>query len=138
MRTVELARAAIADIEAIQTYFVIEVGRPDLAERFEQALRQTLKELVRTPLIGSAWPTTQPRLRPLRRWFVDGFPNLMIFYVFEKNRLVVLAVLHGAVDLPANSKDGIDRRHQGLIGLMASAGQQSAGPAHWAKCEFDR
>ncbi|MFA7235371.1 MAG: type II toxin-antitoxin system RelE/ParE family toxin [Phycisphaeraceae bacterium] len=104
MRTVELTRAALADIEAIQTYFVIEVSRFDLAERFEQALRQSLKEPARTPLIGSAWPTARPRLRQLRRWFVDGFSNHMIFYVVEKNRLVVLAVLHGAMALPSQLK----------------------------------
>lgn len=108
MRTAELSRPALGDLQSIQDYFILDLGRPDLSERFEASLRRTLEQLTQTPEIGLAWPGAEPRLRTLRRWFVDGFPNHIIFYQSDPDRVVVLAIFHGAMDLPRRMRDRTD------------------------------
>ena len=86
--------SAWADIEAAAEWF--EELNPDVADKFFTALNQTFTELRRHPALG------RPRasLAGIRSWRLRGFENYLVFYRLAEGEIRILAVLHGARDLP--------------------------------------
>jgi plasmid stabilization system protein ParE len=70
------------------------------APRFMDSTEATLKWLLRRPGVGSHRDFDEPRLANVRSWAVKGFRNYLILYEIEEGGIYVLAVLHGARDLP--------------------------------------
>jgi len=77
----------------------------ETAARFFDAVEATIKWLAEMPGTGALRDFADPRLKNLRSWAVQGFPNHLIFYEVNDATVMVLAVLHGARDLPAALKD---------------------------------
>jgi toxin ParE1/3/4 len=77
------------------------IGRdsPAAAERFLQRVKQTFELLSRFPAAGRAWLSSEPELRGMRFWAVDGFPNHLIFYRIAGPKLDVVRVLHASRDV---------------------------------------
>jgi len=87
---------ALADIESLQTY--IEASSTEQAERFEINIALTLDDL-------SAFPKSRERLRhprladlSLRRSIIRGFPNHLIVYSYDGQRILIERVFHAAQD----------------------------------------
>jgi len=72
----------------------------DAALRFFDAVEHTLGGLAEMPGKGKRREFADERLSGLYSYSIDGFPNHLIFYTFDDRRLLVIAVLHGARDLP--------------------------------------
>lgn len=75
----------------------IAENNPDAAERFLEAAEDVFKLLKSHPRLG--------RLRSfsvlgMRSWVIADFPNYVVFYLPTKTEVQILAVLHGARDLP--------------------------------------
>jgi toxin ParE1/3/4 len=68
----------------------------DVARRFVDAVEISLKKLALRPGIGSLKDYDDPRLSGVRCWWVDGFPNHLIYYFPLADGIDVLAVMHGA------------------------------------------
>ena len=51
--------------------------------------------------MGVSYDTRDPRLAGLRRFPVSGFGNYLIFYRQIDGGIEVLAVVHGARDIPS-------------------------------------
>ena len=69
----------------------------DAADRFFTAAEQTFELLSQHPRIGRVRSFSIPGVRS---WAVSGFPNYLIFYLPTATEIQILAVLHGARDLP--------------------------------------
>ena len=77
---------------------------PDLAERFVDAVQETLQALTQTPALGrlrftrlTAWP----ELVGLRSWRVlPPFQRHLIFYRIDSENLLAERLIHGTRDLP--------------------------------------
>ena len=86
------------DILGIAT-FIARDSIP-IALRFIDATEITVKWLLEHPGAGHLRDFDDPRLARIRSWPVKGFRNHLIFYEVEPNGVFVLAVVHGARDLP--------------------------------------
>jgi toxin ParE1/3/4 len=92
-----LRAAAQRDLNAFADYLEAEAGK-DLAYRFVDAAQSSFKALGETPGLGAAIPSHNLALSGLRKWHVAGFPNYLIFYRPEENRVRIFRILHAASD----------------------------------------
>lgn len=84
----------------INTYvlWLREEADAEVAERFARAAIATFGKLAETPMMAPAIETRNPQLIGLRKWKVDGFPRMLIFYRPVGRVVQVVRVLHSAQD----------------------------------------
>jgi toxin ParE1/3/4 len=92
-----LRAAAQRDLNEFTDYLEAEAGK-EQAYRFVDAAESSFKALGETPGLGVSVPSHNPALDGLRKWHVAGFPNYLIFYRPEENRVRIFRILHGASD----------------------------------------
>jgi plasmid stabilization system protein ParE len=76
----------------------IAIDNPDAAGRFLDSAEKTFELLREFPHLG--------RLRNfsmggIRSWHLHGFNQYLVFYISRSGEVVIIAVLHGAMDLEA-------------------------------------
>ncbi|MBL8885788.1 MAG: type II toxin-antitoxin system RelE/ParE family toxin [Phycisphaerales bacterium] len=95
-----LANAAKRDIADIMVFLGEE--SLDACWRFEQLSFETMEMLVRMPRMGhERSDLAGPEFTGIRVVSVDEFPNYLILYRFNAERVFVIRVLHGARDVPS-------------------------------------
>jgi plasmid stabilization system protein ParE len=72
--------AALSIVE--QADYYLQASDVALAERWEQAVDQTIQSLLNSPERGARCRFRSPALAGLRWIFVPGFPKHMVFYQF--------------------------------------------------------
>jgi len=82
------------DLEEIIDY--LAARNPPAANRFAQAVHETIEDLARMPGMGSPKWFREKRLAGIRSWLVRGFPNHLILYRPVDVGIEVYAVVHGA------------------------------------------
>jgi toxin ParE1/3/4 len=82
-----------------QFLYLIDQGVPHAAERFIDAVDKTIMNLTRQPNIGTPKKLGNPRLKGLRKWPVEGFEVVGIYYLVADDVLRVIRVLHGKRDI---------------------------------------
>ena len=96
-----LTADAEKDIFEIVAY--ITQDSPKAAGEFFDELTATCNRLAEMPEMAQRVPKyireTAPILSDCRRWPIQRFPNYLIFYKLEKDRILVLRVLNGKRDL---------------------------------------
>ncbi len=92
-----LRRAAQQDIDSLADYLETEAGK-EAALRFVDSAQASFTALGVSPKLGPIVPTRKADLDGLRKWRVAGFPDYLIFYRPEQNRVRIFRVLHGAQD----------------------------------------
>lgn len=75
----------------------IAKDNPDAADRFFTAAKEAFELLTRFPALGRLRSFSVPGVRS---WVVPDFESYVIFYLPTKTEVQVLAVVHGARDLP--------------------------------------
>ena len=83
----------------------IAKDNPEAAGRFFDAAREAFELVARHPAIGRLRSYS---LAGVRSWVVPGFENYVIFYLPTPDEVQILAVLHGARDLPKAVKRRVD------------------------------
>jgi plasmid stabilization system protein ParE len=91
-----LRRREGVDDDVFEQAVYLAQRSPMTATRFVDAVETTLKELAKTPGIGSPKHFKNSALAAVRTWRVDGFPNHLIYYIPIAGGVDVLAILHGA------------------------------------------
>ena len=91
-----IAEKASADIEEIAFYLAQQ--SPVVENRFYQAFDKTIRLLAKSPELGELCRFKNPKTKGMRVWKISGFPNHLIFYRPQEDRLEILRVLHGARD----------------------------------------
>jgi toxin ParE1/3/4 len=79
--------------------YLDEMGGPELAARFTNAVYETFEALALMPRMGAPCGFRRPSLSRLRRWPVKDFENWLIFYQPNRNGLEIVHVLHGSRDI---------------------------------------
>lgn len=79
--------------------YLEQKGGVELAQHFLDASRATFEELAGMPRAGLLCDFRRPALRRLRRWWIKGFENWLVFYVPKRNGIEIVRVVHGARDI---------------------------------------
>ena len=95
-RRLILRRQVPADLLDIHDH--IAKDNIKVAVRFLNNVRGTPDRLVQVPGMGSL-KSFRLKLREVRSWPVEGFPNHLVYYRFTPNALIVPAVIHGSGDV---------------------------------------
>ena len=96
---VQLPRAE-ADLIGFYAYLG-EQASVETADRFLAAVERTLALIARSPGIGSPHETSNRRLPGLRSTPVSKFKRHILFYRTFDDRIELVRVLHGAMDIRA-------------------------------------
>src|SRR5262245_34525291 len=96
-RSVVVRSAARRDIDRCADY----IGRTSRAagRRFFGALQATVERLVELPGPGAPYEIENEFLQGLRLATVQGFENHLVFYLFTDEELILVRILHGALDV---------------------------------------
>jgi toxin ParE1/3/4 len=97
MASVHRRPAARRDLIAHAVYLAENAGQ-GTAERFLDNAEASFETLAAQPLIGAPLRLRHPELAGLRKWRVDGFDNLLIFYFPRLDGVSIVRVLHAASD----------------------------------------
>jgi len=91
--------AARDDILRQFRYYLIDQDKPEVANRFVEALERTIDIIMHTPNAGAPKHFSNESLVGLRSWPVEEFEDVRIYYLAEENVLRVIRVLHGKRDI---------------------------------------
>lgn len=69
----------------------------ETAERWYQALKDSIRFLEQHPFLGRRRADLQPD--GIRSWRISGFPRWLIFYTVRDERLVLLRLRSGSMNL---------------------------------------
>jgi toxin ParE1/3/4 len=72
---------------------------PAVADRFLDAVNESIDSVVAMPDAGTPKQFDNPRLKGLRTWSVKGFDEFRIYYLISDDLLIVVRVLHGRRDV---------------------------------------
>jgi toxin ParE1/3/4 len=89
--------AARRDLDGYVLWFRTEAD-PDTASRFAQAAIGTFGKLAGSPKIGPPVPSINPLLADIRKWRIEGFSKILIFYRPSTDGIAVIRILHAAQD----------------------------------------
>ena len=78
--------------------YLAENSSIETAERFLTSAEISFNELAKNPLIGSALTLRSPELSSMRKWCVNDFNNILIFYIPRHDGISVVRVIHAAQD----------------------------------------
>ncbi len=78
--------------------YLAENSSTETAERFLTSAETSFNELAKNPLIGSTLTLRSPELANMRKWCVNDFNNILIFYVPRHDGISVVRVIHAAQD----------------------------------------
>ena len=91
---------AVADDIVEQAAYLLRETSQDVALRFWERTEQTIRWLAQHPGAGHLRDFDDPQLANVRSWPVKGFRKHLILYEIERDGIYLLAVIHGAWDLP--------------------------------------
>ncbi|HVR74271.1 MAG TPA: type II toxin-antitoxin system RelE/ParE family toxin [Planctomycetota bacterium] len=89
-----------AQRDIVECALFIAKDQPLAAERFLDAVEETVRLLAEHPHAGRVRDFGNPRLEGLRCRPVEGFKNFLLFYFPTDEGIDVFHVYHGARDLP--------------------------------------
>lgn len=96
IRTVVARARAIEDLSQQVEFYKREIS-PEAGRRLYKAAVQTFSFLAEQPGMGSPIPCAL--ISDLRRWRIEGFEKILIFYRHDAHNLYLIRILHGARDL---------------------------------------
>ena len=91
--------AAKDDILRQFRYYLVDQDKPQVANRFLDAVRKTVDLIVRTPQGGAPKRLSRNALRGLRSRPLKGFEDVRVYYLAGEDQVRVVRVLHGKRDV---------------------------------------
>lgn len=80
-------------------WYLVSQAAPEAAVRFMNAVEESVRQVCRMPHSGAPRKVRSPSLKGLRVWPVQGFEEILIFYVVQGDTVRVIRVLHGKRDV---------------------------------------
>jgi plasmid stabilization system protein ParE len=93
-RRIILRRGVADDLHSIVRY--LDTHSTAAADRFVDAAFAAFDDLAQMPGKGSLKQLRVRRMQGLRSWWVPGFRKYLIYYHFNDEAIVILAVQHGS------------------------------------------
>ena len=87
--------AARDDILRQFRYYLVDQDKPNVANRFLEAVEKTIDRILRTPKAGAHKHVSNKSLTNLRSRPVGEFEDIRIYYLVEESEVRVIRVLHG-------------------------------------------
>jgi toxin ParE1/3/4 len=109
-RTVARTARFRSDAQLVVDHYA-ETAAPGVAERFVDALAEVVETIAQHPDAGSLRFADAADMPGLRSASVRSFPYL-VFWISERDRILLVRLLHARRDLPAHltdEPDGSDR-----------------------------
>jgi plasmid stabilization system protein ParE len=91
--------AARDDIIRQFRYYLVDRDKPEVANRFLEAVDKSVEKILRTPNAGVPKHLSNPSLAGLRSWPVEEFEDIRIYYLAQGDEVRVIRVLHGKRDI---------------------------------------
>ena len=91
--------AASDDIIRQFRHYLVDQDRPQVANRFLEAVERTINDIIRMPNAGAPKILANEALADLRSWPVKGFEAIRIYYLLKEDLVLVVRVLHGKRDI---------------------------------------
>ena len=96
---VSYRQAASDDVVRQFRYYLVSLNLPEIAIRFQDAVRRTVESLREHPFVGPRYGSSSPQLQNLRSWPVAGFEAIRIYYLLDRDAIRVIRILHGKRDV---------------------------------------
>ena len=96
---VSYRQAASNDVVRQFRYYLVSLNLPEIAIRFQDAVRRTVESLREHPFVGPRYGSSSPQLQNLRSWPVAGFEAIRIYYLLDRDAIRVIRILHGKRDV---------------------------------------
>jgi toxin ParE1/3/4 len=97
MSKVFIRAVARRDLADHYMYFAERAGI-EAADRFLTDAEGSFTDLVAQPAMGAPLALRAPELAGMRKWRVNGFENILIFYLARPGGVSIVRVLHAARD----------------------------------------
>ncbi|HMC62309.1 MAG TPA: type II toxin-antitoxin system RelE/ParE family toxin [Candidatus Solibacter sp.] len=92
-------QASRDDVTRQFRYYLVKLNLPDVAIRFKEGVRKTVKAISQQPRIAPLYHLGNPQLQNLRFWPVAGFEAIRLYFVLENETMRVIRILHGKQDV---------------------------------------
>jgi len=112
-RRYQVLPAADRDLDDQAAYLATEASL-ETALRFYDAASMSFDKIASMPGIGERWQSTNPRLRELRVWRVDGFEKHLIFYRLADRSFGVADMRPSSVFWHMRSRASVNAMGSGL------------------------
>ena len=99
---VQITDKALADMEEIYNYIALRLQAPENAMGQYNRVAKAIEELKMFPEKVRLMESKQEQIMGLRQLVVD---NYSVFYVVEKERVIVMRVLYSVSDIGERLKD---------------------------------
>jgi toxin ParE1/3/4 len=96
-RRVEIGPVARGDLKNLILWLRVEADA-EVAKRFAASAVLTLGKLAEAPGLGPPIRTGAAGLNGVRKWRVEGFPKILIFYQPLGDGVRIVRILHAAAD----------------------------------------
>ena len=96
---VSYRQAASDDVVRQFRYYLVSLNLPEIAIRFQDAVRRTVESLREHPFVGPRYGSSSPQLQNLRSWPVAGFEAIRIYYLLDEDAIHIIRILHGKRDV---------------------------------------
>lgn len=94
-------QAARDDLIRQFRYYLIEQNAPQVAVRFKEAVRKTVKAISQQPAIAPLYILRNPQLRTLRSWPIAGFEMIRLYFLLHDDTMRIIRILHGKRNIRA-------------------------------------
>lgn len=96
MRRIKIRPAAVDDLD--EHVLFISRDSVDAAMRLFDSAHRSYRQISKMPQMGTVCDIPNPRLMGLRRSYVKGFRNYVIYYIPRDDEIEIIRLLHGARD----------------------------------------
>jgi len=105
-RIVYRSQLAIDDLEELVSYYLKE-AQHTVALRLIDNTERAFDQILAMPKIGALLGLDELPYEDIRRWHIQGFKHLVIFYREVADGIEIIRVLHSARDIPALLKASV-------------------------------
>ncbi len=102
MKKLKLIVSFLAEADIKQNAIYIARDKKDVATRFLDNFWETCELLQEMPKIGKSvienFSGINELIEDARSWQVKNFPNYLIFYKIDKNKIIILRILNSSRD----------------------------------------
>jgi len=105
-RIAHRSQLAVDDLEELVSYYLKEAQPTDALRLMDNAER-AFDQIIVLPKIGALLDLDELPYEDIRRWHIQGFKHLIIFYREVAGGIEIIRVLHSARDIPALLKASV-------------------------------
>ncbi len=96
---VSYRHAASDDVVRQFRYYLATLNLAEVAVRFRDSVRRTVRVLCEHPRVGARYRSSNPQFQNLRSWPVAGFEAIRIYYLLDDDTMRIIRILHGKRDV---------------------------------------